>query len=419
MNSMNILVELDRLIKTEANVIAVLPERESTIATVIEASTRSTGVVVIVSPNLTGVARALSLLPAAIQARTLLIGPGLTHAELDLRQMDIEAHRYAIVCITPGRLQSFPLVRALGEASVTRVICLDSASIHQGSGRFYPEYGIIFELLSLLNDPPVIFFSTTATRRSLDDISNRLSRRPVVLLGDIVPRTAFLIINKCCDEENRLAKLTRLVANRHGSGIVYVNSRQQGYRVEQRLRQGGSSVRLYHAGLGSAERAAIVDRFQSAEVPILVATHAYVQTDALPVLRYIIHYSPPPSLDLYVRNIAALGLHDKISLSCVLTMADEDDELRRWSRKAFVSADCLEAVYNALSIAIAGPVGLVDEGAVLDLVSQQGYDDIDLWLCISLLERAGVVRRGFDAPRAATVLIRDSGLTGDDVEWAQ
>src|SRR5207249_7649941 len=100
--------------------------------------------------------------------------------------------------------------------------------------------------------------------------------------------------------EAKLAALVELCRAERGSVVVYVNSRQRTEELAQVLRRHGVQAAHYHAGLESADRAAVQDAFMLDRTRVIVATVAFGMGVDKANVRLVVHFSLPESLEAYV-----------------------------------------------------------------------------------------------------------------------
>src|SRR5581483_5610623 len=83
------------------------------------------------------------------------------------------------------------------------------------------------------------------------------------------------------------------------------------------------------------------------------------------------------------------------------------------------SVEGLRAVYRALRGLVRGGQGLVDAAALRERLEAEEQGEVDLRVAISILENAGLLRRGPDVPRGATVSLREGAATAGEAPWAE
>ncbi len=376
------------------------------------------GVTLVISPLIALMKDQVESLPPALLAQTTLVNSTLESKELGLRLGEIAAGRYRLVYAAPERLRQRPFVHALARAGVRQVVIDEAHCLSMWGHDFRPDYLFVRRVLRDLGEPRVLAMTATATPAMMTEIAASLDRPLCVVNTGVLRDNLFLIAQAADTEEHKLRLLLPFVQReqRHGSGIVYVNSRDHAEKLETTLHRAGVDARAYHAGMPLTARDALQNRFMNGEVRVMVATVAFGMGVDKADIRFIAHYNPPRSLEAYSQESGRAGRAGKPAVCLLLHTRGDRANLKKWSREQAVDKDGLRAVYRSLrgllghggnGSGIDG-TGLVDAVELRDRLSYEGQSEVDLRVAISILENAGLLRRGSDVPRGATVtLLRD------------
>ncbi|KAJ1027324.1 hypothetical protein NDA18_003333 [Ustilago nuda] len=106
--------------------------------------------------------------------------------------------------------------------------------------------------------------------------------------------------------------------------LIFALYKKEAQRVEQTLRRGGFSASGIHGDLGQNERIASLERFKSAETPLLVATDVAARGLDIPNVEHVINYTFPLTIEDYVHRIGRTGRGGKTGKS--LTFFTEMDK---------------------------------------------------------------------------------------------
>jgi ATP-dependent DNA helicase RecQ len=249
--------------------------------------------------------------------------------------------------------------------------------------------------------------TATATPEMMHEVAAQLGRDLCAVNTGVLRDNLFLVTRRTANEDHKLRLLLPFVRQHHGAGIIYVASREIAERLEKQLRQAGVNARAYHAGMGPAERNALQDRFMSGALRVMVATVAFGMGVDKDDVRFIVHYNAPRSLEAYSQESGRAGRDGKPAVCLLLHSSADRANLNRWSKEDSVDLDGLRAVYRALRGLVRGRQGLVDMAALREQLETEGRGEVDLRVAVSILENAGLLRRGPDVPRGATVVVRD------------
>jgi len=355
-------------------------------------------------------------LPAAAQNKATFINSTLSDAEMQERLEGVAQGKYKLIYAAPERLRQRPFLRALRNAGLSLFVVDEAHCVSLWGHDFRPDYLFIQEARNELDNPPALAMTATAPPRVRDEILDNLSStafgahqgangRPQVVALDIFRSNLHLSAVRFHNDEEKLAALLKFVKEQDGSGIVYANSRRKCEALALQLQQEGVSAEAYHAGL--SDRNAVQDRFMSNKSRVVVATVAFGMGIDKSDIRFIVHFHPPRSLASYYQEAGRAGRDGKPA-QCVLFYSGNDwANLRRWAKADEYSIDYLMRVYAAVATQLEVSTDVMEEtfSAVEGTVNIRrleqvlNADETEVRVAVSLLERAGLLSRGFDLPR--------------------
>ena len=268
----------------------------------------------LISDQVDGLNRKLCLTPSGAIARTDEASGGAVAGRLG------EAST-PFIFITPERLRLTPEAVA---ALHLNLIVVDEAHCISGHGlAFREDYRELSRLRELHPAVPICALTATA--------SGAVRRDIVASLG---LREGHVIVRAPIDRSNlRLSVVFRKnfledvgdVAHRLGQsqGIVYFQTRDEVEKGAETLRKQGVDVSPYHAGLPTAVRRSVQDRFVRGELRCIVATIAFGMGIDVPGVRCVVHYGLPGTLENYLQEIGRAG-RDGEPAECVLYWSSAD-----------------------------------------------------------------------------------------------
>jgi len=392
-------------------------------------------------------------LPKAARARAVFINSALSDAELAARMEGVARGDYKLIYAAPERLRQRAFLHALRQAGLDLFVVDEAHCVSMWGHDFRPDYLFIQQARAALGNPPALAMTATAPPRVRDEIVDYISDdaaaqasgkalRPHVIALDIFRPNLHLSALQFHNEDEKLAALVNYVSKTPGSGIVYVNTRSRAETIAGALRQAGVAAEAYHAGL--AERGPVQDRFMTNQTRVVVATIAFGMGIDKADIRFIVHFHPSRSLDAYYQEVGRAGRDGRLSQGVLFYSNNDWANLRRWARADEYAIDFLKRVYAAiaaqLGVAVEAHVATVltaadaaageavalaeatlpvttgritapdagDAAGPVELRRLQqvlSSDETTVRVAISLLERAGLLRRGFDLPREVTITV--------------
>jgi ATP-dependent DNA helicase RecQ len=359
------------------------------------------GTTLVISPLIALMKDQLDGLPASVMDQATELNHTLDSSDLEARLEQAAAGGYRLVYAAPERLRQRPFLHALKRAGVSMLVVDEAHCVSLWGHDFRPDYRFIVRAWQELGQPRILAMTATATPRVRDDVQAALGSMRLVATDVHRPNLRLEGRSFANDAEKRQA-LVALCRELPGSGIVYASSRQKCEDLAALLRHRGVQAIHYHAGID--DRAAAQDRFMGGEARVVVATIAFGMGIDKADVRFIVHYDPPKALENYYQEAGRAG-RDGLPAHCILfhTRADWAN-ITRWTRADLLEVDFLRQVYLGVQRRLAGhQTGLV---TARDLERDLGTDETRVRVGIHFLEMAGLLWRGFDLPRSASLALR-------------
>jgi ATP-dependent DNA helicase RecQ len=407
----------------QAEVIAALLRDESVLAVMPTGAGKSLcyqlaallmpGTTLVISPLIALMKDQLDGLPGKVAAQATTLNSTVDGFELADRLARAAAGEYKLLYAAPERLRQRPFLHALKRAGVSLLVVDEAHCVSLWGHDFRPDYLFIAKAWRELGQPPILAMTATATPRVRDDIQASLGGMRLVATGIRRPNLC-LAARRFNNDAQKQEALRALCHEMEGSGIVYAQSRLKCEELAAMLRRSGVSAIHYHAGI--EDRAATQDRFMCDQARVVVATIAFGMGVDKADVRFIIHYRPPRALENYYQEAGRAG-RDGLPARCILFYTSGDKgRLTQLNQQDALHVEFLRRVYARLQQRLGrNRAGLVTIG---DLERDLVADETDVRVAIHFLETAGLLWRGFDLPRTASLSpIRRSD--GDDADFAR
>lgn len=338
----------------------------------------------------------MGLLRAGAGGAVAVNSAGSVDAGLD----QVTAGHAEYVFLSPEQLAKPEVVDRLAETRPSLVAVDEAHCVSAWGHDFRPEYLRLGKVIERLGRPPVIAMTATAAPTVREEIIRSLgiTGAQQIVRGFDRPNLDLEVRRFVRDEDKRRA-LADHAAGLGGVGLVYVATRRQAEEYAELLRERGRRAEPYHAGMKASERREVHERFQGDELDVVVATSAFGMGIDKPDVRFVLHASPPESVDAYYQEIGRAG-RDGDPASAVLFYRSEDLGLRKFFTGGRAGGELLERIATIVREHGNGRGGESgggeggrngDEVAAGELRELLGIGAAKLTSQINLLERAGAV----------------------------
>lgn len=212
-----------------------------------------------------------------------------------------------LLYLSPERILSQDMVHLLKQLTINLIAVDEAHCISQWGHDFRPEYAQLKNLKEYL--PPGIpwmALTATADKVTRDDILERLDMRDAASFISSFDRPNLHL--QVHTGPGRMKVLERFLAERIGeSGIIYCLSRKMTEKVAADLSKKGYKASAYHAGMDNKSRSDVQEKFLKDEIRIICATIAFGMGIDKPNVRFVVHYSPPQSMEHFYQEIGRAG----------------------------------------------------------------------------------------------------------------
>jgi ATP-dependent DNA helicase RecQ len=265
-----------------------------------------------------------------------------------------EALRHGIpklLYVTPERLENREFITELEAAGVSLFVVDEAHTIAQWGHDFRPAYLGLRYARKELGNPPVLAVTATATEEVIAEILEQLDARRAHVISAGSERTnLYFAVHPTVNNDAKLARLTQMITNEQGSGIVYTASVKSANDLQERFEDAGIAAGRYHGKMNTRDRERAQAEFMEDKYKVMIATKAFGLGIDKPNIRFVFHYEFPDSLETYYQEAGRAG-RDGAPATAALLFRLEDRRIQSFfSAGRYPKSEELRKVLEALSI---------------------------------------------------------------------
>lgn len=259
-----------------------------------------------------------------------------------------------LLYISPERLANRQFIQNLEEIKLSFIAVDEAHCISEWGQDFRPSYQNIRQFRQQFKGIPCLALTATATPKVMREIQEKLSLKDAEIFQKSFRRTNIKIVSdKISDKYQRLLDLMKYNSS---SGIVYVRTRKESEELVKFLQRNQiQNVDFFHAGLPVKEKNAKQNLWIKSQNQVLVSTNAFGMGIDKENVRFVMHFSPPQSLENYYQEIGRAGRDGADSSAFLLwneqELGDFDQILRNQTPSKNEFYNIVSYLYSAFQIA--------------------------------------------------------------------
>lgn len=232
-------------------------------------------------------------------------------SELDDYEMEIIFNKciegqIKLLYISPERTKDSNFLKKMKEVHISFIAIDEAHCISEWGQDFRPSYQNIKLFREEYKNVPILALTATATPKVLNDICEKASlQNPNIFKKSFKRENIKIYIDEVSD---KLSKIFYLLRENQSTGIIYGRTRKEVENLTYFLKNKGiENIDFYHAGLSTFEKNKRQEKWMNGSREVLVCTNAFGMGIDKSDVRFVIHLSPPNSLENYYQEIGRLG----------------------------------------------------------------------------------------------------------------
>lgn len=321
------------------------------------------------------------------------ISAAMTFKEIEVALNNAAFGHVQFLYISPERLQNETFRQKLSHLPITLIAVDEAHCISQWGYDFRPSYMKISEIREYFSDVKIIALTASATKEVVEDIQVQLAfKNQKVFRQSFVRQNLRYVVQK---EENKAARLLKLIASIGGSGIVYVRNRKKTEELSVFLKKNKITSSAYHAGLKFEDREKVQQQWLDNKIQVICATNAFGMGIDKPDVRFVVHIDLPESIEAYFQEAGRAGRDGKIAYSTIFyTKADQERLLENF-KFTFPEMDyirqCYQAICNYYQVAVGSGEGMSVEFEIDKICGSYNLQPVLLFNSLKFLEKENYV----------------------------
>lgn len=222
-----------------------------------------------------------------------------------------------ILYISPERLTNIQFLQNIEEIQLSFIAIDEAHCISEWGQDFRPSYQNIKDFRK--NNPEIscLALTATATPKVLEEIKTKLElKNPIVFQKSFRRENIRIFTEEVSDKFQRIFDILKYT---NESGIIYVRTRKEAELLTEFLQKNQlKNVDFFHAGLTTKEKNIKQNLWNNSDNRVLISTNAFGMGIDKDNVRFVIHFSPSPSLENYYQEIGRSGRDGKNSFAFLL-----------------------------------------------------------------------------------------------------
>lgn len=211
-----------------------------------------------------------------------------------------------VLFVSPERLQNQLFLRYIQEINISFIAVDEAHCISEWGQDFRPSYQNIKKFRQEFKNVPCLALTATATEQVVKEISTKLGLHQASIFKQSFRRENLNII--VANTSDKYARILEFLRQNQSSGIVYTRTRKEAEELTHYLKSNNFlNVDFFHAGMSAKDKENLQSKWIRSRFHVLVSTNAFGMGIDKDNVRFVIHFSPPSTLENYYQEIGRAG----------------------------------------------------------------------------------------------------------------
>jgi len=226
--------------------------------------------------------------------------------QLDTIYENLRNNIYKILYISPERLLNKIFLENISNIEISFIAVDEAHCISEWGNDFRPSYQSIRNFRELYPNIPCLALTATASTKVIQEIKEKLNFKNSNTFKKSYKRTNLYI--RQIEISDKFQYIHQYLKNIDNSGLIYARTRKETENLSLWLKNMGlEKVDFYHAGLSVKEKQIKQNRWLHGNNFVLISTNAFGMGIDKDNVDFVIHLSPPPSIENYYQEIGRAG----------------------------------------------------------------------------------------------------------------